>query len=249
MESLRTVMDHGQREVEPVTGERMHLLDLDRELGEPVPPRERAAAHAAALVAVHDLPVGPWEPDLDSAPVGGFLIVHGCLTREMSVLGRATAVDFLAQGDVLHTAGEPVMTSVPAQATWSVLEPTRLALLDDRFLAAVQPWPQLTASLLARQERRCNWLAHILATSHLPPVEMRIQVLFWLFADRWGHKTSSGVSVPIPLTHLNIARLIGAQRPTVTTALNRLIEDGHLEPAGHWHWTLHGDPPDELRQQ
>lgn len=231
-----------------MTGERMHVLDLDRQLAEPVPPRELAAAHAAALVAVHDLPAGPWAPDLDSAPVGGFLVVHGCLTREMSVLGRPTAVDFLAQGDVLHTVVEPVMTSVPAQSTWSVLEPTRLALLDEAFLAAVQPWPQLTASLLARLERRCDWLAHILASSHLPAVEMRIQVLFWLFADRGSHKTSSGVSVPIPLTHVDIARLIGAQRPTVTTALNRLIEDGHLELTGHWHWTLHGDPPDELRQ-
>lgn len=231
-----------------MTDERVPVFDLDRELGEQLPLQEFAAANAAALVAVEDVPTGPWEPEAHTAPVGGFLVVRGCVSREVSVLGEITAVDFLAHGDVLHPAVEPVMTSVPAAASWSVLEPTRLALLDAAFLTAVQPWPQVTAALLARQERRCNWLAHVLATSHLPRVELRILVLFWLFADRWGHKTPRGVNVPIPLTHLNIARLIGAQRPTVTTSLNRLIEEGQLEPTGHWHWTLHGAPPDGLPQ-
>jgi Mn-dependent DtxR family transcriptional regulator len=40
------------------------------------------------------------------------------------------------------------------------------------------------------------------------------------------------VTVPIPLTHVNIARLIGAQRPTVTTSLNKLLADGQLAHEG-----------------
>ena len=228
--------------------DRVPVFDMDPELAELVPSGELGAARSAALVAVRELATGRWEPEGERVPAGGFLVLQGCLSREMSVLGETTAVDFLAHGDVLHPAAEPAMISVPAGASWSVLEPTRLALLDAAFLISVQSWPHVTASLLRRQERRCNWLAHMLAISHLPRVETRILVLFWLFADRWGHRTAGGVSVPIPLTHLSIARLIGSQRPTVTTALNHLIDAGHLAHGGNGRWTLHGDPPSRLRE-
>ena len=231
-----------------MSADHVPMFDIDPELAELVPSGELGPARSAALVAVQELAPGSWEPEAQGAPVGGFLVVHGCLSREVSVLGETMAVDFLAHGDVLHPSSEPPMTSVPAGASWSVLEPTRLALLDAAFLTSVQAWPQVTAALLRRQERRCNWLAHVLAISHLPRVETRILVLFWLFADRWGRRTGRGVDVPIPLTHLNIARLIGARRPTVTTALNHLIDAGHVAHVENGHWTLHGEPPDRLRQ-
>lgn len=222
-------------------GERLSVLDLEPELAELLPRDRLDEARAAALAVVNDLPAGPWAPE--RAPAGGFLIVHGCLSHEVAVLGKTTAIDFLAHGDVFHTAVAPVMTSVAAESSWHVLEPTRVALLDERFLTAVQPWPHLTAALLLRQERRSAWLAHILAISHLPRVPSRVLVLLWLFADRWGHRTGSFVQVPIPLTHLEIARLIGARRPTVTTILNQLIASGRVAHTRQGHWILYGEPP------
>jgi CRP/FNR family cyclic AMP-dependent transcriptional regulator len=226
---------------------RVPLLAMDPDLGELVPTDQLDAARAAALVLVGDLEVGPWQPQSGMLPPAGFLVLEGCLSREVSLFGEAMAVDFLGHGDVLLPSAEPVMTSLPNGQSWSVLEPTRLALLDTPFLASVQPWPQLAASLSARHERRCNWLAHVLAISHLPRVETRILALFWLFADRWGRRNASGVTVPIPLTHVNIARLIGAQRPTVTTSLNKLRADGQLTHEGHGYWKLRGELPEKLR--
>jgi CRP/FNR family cyclic AMP-dependent transcriptional regulator len=83
------------------------------------------------------------------------------------------------------------------------------ALLDAAFVQPLSAWPQVVANLLRRQERRADWLAHVLAISHLPGVELRVHVLFWLFADRWGRRRGNAVTVPIPLTHLAVARLIG----------------------------------------
>ncbi len=230
-----------------MTSDRVPLLDVDPDLGELVPRDQLGSARAAALVLVRDLEMGPWEPERDTLPAAGLLVLAGCLSREVSLLGEAMAVDFLAHGDVLQPSVEPVMTSLSNGQSWSVLQPTRLALLDAAFLASVQPWPQLAASLLRRHERRCSWLAHVLAISHLPRVETRILALFWLFADRWGRRSASGVTVPIPLTHVNIARLIGAQRPTVTTTLNKLLADGQLTHEGHGYWKLRSEPPDRLR--
>jgi CRP/FNR family cyclic AMP-dependent transcriptional regulator len=227
--------------------ERFPLLHMDPDLGELVPAHQLDAVRVAALVVVEDLEVGPWEPESDTLPTAGYLVLEGCLSREVSLLGEAMAVDFLPHGDVLQPSLEPVMTSLANGQSWSVLEPTRLAVLDAAFLASVQPWPQVTASLLVPQERRCSWLAHVLAISHLPRVETRILALFWLFADRWGRRNADGVTVPIPLTHVNIARLIGAQRPTVTTSLNKLMAGGQLTHEGGGYWKLHGLPPDRLR--
>ncbi len=101
-------------------------------------------------------------------------------------------------------------------------------MLDRDFLLGVQRWPEVTAALLRRQERRAEWLSSVLAISHLPRVELRVLVLSWQFGDRWGKVRGGEVSVPIPLTHRNVARLIGARRPTVTTALGRLAEAGQV---------------------
>jgi hypothetical protein len=52
--------------------------------------------------------------------------------------------------------------------------------------------------------------------------------LFGHFGDRWGRVTPAGIHVPVLLTHDRIAQLVGAQRPTVTTALNDLHRRGRL---------------------
>jgi CRP/FNR family cyclic AMP-dependent transcriptional regulator len=224
------------------------VLEVDPELAEAVPSAELARARRELRVPVRSVGTGWWEPGRGSQPPGGFLVLEGCIAREVAVLGETTAVDFLAGGDLVRPGQEPALVSVPAESAWVVLEAARLAVLDADFLAAVRPWPQVVAALLARQERRAEWLAHVLAISHLPRVETRVLTLFWLFADRWGRRRGAEVAVPIPLTHLNIARLVGAQRPTVTTVLNKLIETGDLAQERTGHWLLRSDPPSRARR-
>jgi DNA-binding IclR family transcriptional regulator len=58
--------------------------------------------------------------------------------------------------------------------------------------------------------------------------------------------TPTGVLVPMPLTHTWLARLVGAQRPSVTTALKQLADQGLVERLTDGSWLLKGDPPAEL---
>jgi CRP/FNR family cyclic AMP-dependent transcriptional regulator len=99
----------------------------------------------------------------------GFLVLEGCIAREVSILGQTAAVEFLAEGDLLRPSGKVGAASVDSRVVWRALEPTRLAVLDRDFLLTVKPWPELTAGLLERQERRADWLANVLAISHLAP--------------------------------------------------------------------------------
>jgi CRP/FNR family cyclic AMP-dependent transcriptional regulator len=72
--------------------------------------------------------------------------------------------------------------------------------------------------------------------------------MMWYLADRWGKVTPDGVHLPLRLTHQTLGRLVGAQRPSVTTALKQLAAEGRLTREGDGTWMLHGDPPDTLER-
>ena len=55
--------------------------------------------------------------------------------------------------------------------------------------------------------------------------------------------TREGVAVRLPLTHRMLAELVGARRPTVTTALGQLEDRGALTRRPPDEWLLHGGPP------
>ena len=95
---------------------------------------------------------------------------------------------------------------------------------------------------------RAQSLAIALAVSHLRHVDARLHVLMWYLADRWGKVRPDGINVPLKLTHQALGRLVGAQRPSVTTALKQLAESGLLTRAGDGTWLLHGDPPETLQR-
>ena len=55
-------------------------------------------------------------------------------------------------------------------------------------------------------------------------------------------------SVPLPLTHHMLGRIIRAQRPSVTAALKQLREHGFLTRGPDGTWVIHGDPAEQLRE-
>ena len=65
-------------------------------------------------------------------------------------------------------------------------------------------------------------LTLIQAVTHLPRVHARLLLLFWVLAERNGRVSPRGVSLRLPVTHDVLAMLVGALRPTVTLALQRL---------------------------
>jgi hypothetical protein len=107
-----------------MTDERVRVLDADPELAEGLSAADAASASQSASAPVHTVRPGAWQPDLhygDSIPPGGLLVLEACVSREVSVLGMTTAVDFLAHGDLLHVADERPLLSVSSSASWVVL--------------------------------------------------------------------------------------------------------------------------------
>jgi hypothetical protein len=220
----------------------IRLLEVDVELGDGLTPEDRVIAERALLVPTTTLDTGPWDPRREeSRPIAGLLVLDGILTREIVFAGRATT-ELLGAGDVLHPWDDDLQfEALPFTVSWHVHATCRFALLDTRFAMAAGRWPALLGAVGGRHIRRARSLAFQRAISQLPRVDDRLLVLLWSQAERWGRVGREGVRLPLNLPHRTLATLVGARRPSVTTALTGLSRDGLVErtPEG---WLLHGDP-------
>jgi hypothetical protein len=225
------------------------VLDEDHDLYDCVPDSERPRAIAETVARVESLDRGLWdEPDSPENHRDGFglLVLDGMIARRVT-LGRFDCTELLGQGDLLRPwsfAGAS-LASVPSKVTWNVVEPVRLAALDRRFALTVAPWPEIAATLMDRIVQRTRWLAFQLAVSHVVRVDTRLLLMMWHFADRWGRMTKDGARVSLPVTHSVLASVVGARRPSVTTALGRLQARGLIARLPDGAWLLHGSPPDD----
>lgn len=231
-------------------GDTISIVDADPELGELLDEAERKRARREAVTAIRRLSVGEWDAANAIEPEShhrGFLIIEGLLTREVEVLGRR-CVEVLGDGDVLRPwLWDQDGAHVKAEVGWVVLEPTSLAVLDHSLVVRMNPWPALGVELFSRATRRAHSLAVALAISHHTRVDDRLLLTLWHLADRWGKVTPAGVALPLPLPHERLAKLVGAHRPSVTTAMGELVRDGVLSRGAGRRWLLHGSPPHEIR--
>lgn len=153
----------------------------------------------------------------------GLLIVEGLLSHRICVASRES-VELLGPGDLLRPWIELEDLSVPYEAGWHVEAPTRLAVLDADFSTGVAAWPEIVSALMDRLTLRTRWLGGDLAIASARGMETRLLLALWYCADRWGRVTADGVVIPLPLTHALLAEVIGARRPSVTTAGSDLEE-------------------------
>jgi len=157
--------------------------------------------------------------------------------------------ELLGQRDILRPWNEDcAFTVAEIDAKWTVLEPLRVAILDHRFAAVAGRWPTIIDVILSRMALRARCLAVHLAVTRLTRVDVRVLVMLWFLAERWGRVTREGVVVPLRLTHQVLANLTGAQRPSVTTALGELGKGGLVARRPDGTWLLHGEVPEDLRR-
>src|SRR5918992_1202379 len=76
----------------------------------------------------------------------------------------------------------------------------------------------------------------------------RLLALLWCLAERWGRVVPGGVLVTLRLPHRTLAGMVGARRPSVTTALGQLMARGDIERRPDGSWLLRGQPPEPRAQ-
>ncbi len=226
----------------------IEVLAYDRELVAGLDRAGRESARSDGFAPLVEVGRGRWDSEsFESPDPGGYglLVLAGFLTRRVGQGGRFGA-ELLGTGDLLRpwqTVGGAA--SIPFEPVWDVITDTQLAVLGDSFARQVSPYPSVATQLASRAMLRSRYLAISMAIVHQPRIETRLHMLFWHFADRWGRVKRDGVTLDIPLTHELLGELVGARRPTVSTAMAALTRDGKVERAPQG-WRLLGGPPREL---
>jgi CRP/FNR family cyclic AMP-dependent transcriptional regulator len=221
------------------------LVELDPDLGLLLSDERLEAARRELRVAVHVLETGPWEAvRLSSTSPGhiGLLVLDGVLAREVLV-SDTISTELLGPGDVIrpwHLNDGPTLLRYAVR--WNVLSRSRIALLDRRFAGPLAAFPEVNAAIIDRINQRALRLSVTQAISQLNRVDRRLLALFWHLAERWGRMTADGVALPMTLSHRMLGQLIGARRPTVSTALSELVKEGEVRRRDDGTWLLTGSP-------
>ena len=234
-------------ETAPTGGNRCRILHEDPELGDALSPGEREQAAEDCIASTMRAPRGRWVAEWDDRVRGGIglLILDGLLLRRVGIDGRFGA-ELLGEGDLLRPwQGDETDSSLSQTTRWRVLEATRFAVLDVEAARCLAAYPEVTGSLVGRALGRARNLSINMAIVHQARVHIRLQMLLWHLADRWGRVRSEGVILPLHLTHAVLADLVAARRPTVTTALTQLGREGRVVASDDG-WLLSGEPPGEL---
>lgn len=207
------------------------------------------AAARAAVARVVQLPSGSWSPsELVDGRAMGLLILDDLIIRRVGVGGRFGA-ELLGEGNLLRPwQREDTGATLPRTGRWRALRPSRIAILNGDFAARMGRFPEVTSMLFARAVRRSRHAVVAMAIVHQPRVDVRLQMLFWELADRWGTVHADGVHVPLQVTPDVLADVVAARRQTVSKALGELAERGAIAWMGE-HWLLSGGPPIKLQSR
>lgn len=219
------------------------ILEEEPDLAEGLSPEDRRAAIRAFRAPVITVGRPRWEPpEYDPERTYGLLVLSGLLGRRVKV-GPAAGMELLSCGDILRPWDEPTLWGmIPPELDWRVFRPTRLAVLDERITALIGRRPELVVNFSGRLLRRARSVAYLMAISHQTRVEDKLLATLWHLASNWGRVTTEGVSIPFRLTHEVLGEILGAQRPSVTTALRRLQAAGQVKRGRDGGYVLLEDP-------
>jgi CRP-like cAMP-binding protein len=204
------------------------LLDVDPDLAEGLSPEDRESARRLLIARVETVPPGSWRPP-PQEPVPRTIAVLVCagLAVRRGSLGGRSSVELLGEGDVLRPWDDDTF-ALPIDVSWRVLERLRLVVVDERLAPVLGRYPTVLSAILQRAVRRSRFQSVQHLISGLPAVEQRLLLTLMQLADRWGRVRPGGIFVPIRMSHEMLAGLVGARRPSVTSAIGNLQREGAI---------------------
>jgi CRP/FNR family transcriptional regulator, cyclic AMP receptor protein len=220
----------------------LSLVELDSELNVHKPGWSAPGDRRLAARTLH-LAEGPFDPgEFVPNPDGwlGLLITGGQLLVEIEA-GRGPTGWLVGPEDILRP-WEMDGLALTTDATWTALGESEIVLLDGEFARRTLGIPDVLQTLLTKSAQSTHWLLAKSLITATPVIEERLLLLFALIGERWGRATPEGVMISLPLTHRVLASLVGARRPSVSTALGALDEEGLVSRVPRDGWLARRPP-------
>lgn len=96
----------------------------------------------------------------------------------------------------------------------------------DKFLELVTSQPQVFYMLVSRLINRLDVFSQRMEQLAFGHAKERVASALLLLAERFGKKKKGGICIQIPLTHKDIASLLGLTRETVSIKMKKLEKKG-----------------------
>ena len=103
----------------------------------------------------------------------------------------------------------------------------------DDLNGAIEQSPELASAIVTGMSRRMTELQTLVEHLLVRDTSVRLAVTLMNLATRFGRPAAGGMTaISIPLTHQNLANMIGSNRVTVTRKLLELQEEGLVRSLG-----------------
>lgn len=128
-----------------------------------------------------------------------------------------------------------LLDDVPRSATVISMEQSVLLSLNKRdFARILESFPRMSIPMLRQLTRRVRVLTDDIASMAFLDSYSRVTRKLLTLADEMGEATADGhVLIDRPLTHQQLANLVGTTRETVTKILNEMKDNGLLSIRRH----------------
>ena len=187
-----------------------------------------AAIRAGGIPTVVVAP-GDWRPAGLRRRRQVSVVAEGLVAWRTAVVGGQSVV-LTGPGDVLLPHGDPAGGPVPGALSWRPLTHLRLAVIEERVLAAAGA--ELTEALLAARGRAAALQSLLTAATRIGRMDRRLLTILWLLAGRWGHADEEGLHADLPLTQSTLALVAGAHAGTVEDTLAAMLTEGRIRLDG-----------------
>src|SRR6185312_6906742 len=154
----------------------VYVLDHDAGLRAALPESQRARARQHAVAGVIELQVGDWDPATDDGSDAelGLLLLEGLMIRDVTI-ADARCGELVGPGVLLRPCDNRGSDApMRHEVGWRVVEPTRLAVLDRRFVRVAAHWPTIMTALVARATERAHNLGVMVSIHSLKRVDARL---------------------------------------------------------------------------
>ncbi|MCL6637015.1 MAG: Crp/Fnr family transcriptional regulator [Alicyclobacillus sp.] len=206
----------------PVRGRDLRAVELFRDLSDQELARVRALA-VERLVAKGELVF------LEGQPRTAVYFIQRGLVKVWKVdeEGREHIVSILGAGQMFPHVG--FFQDSPYPGTAQAVEASVLLAIDcvkfDELLAAS---PDITRKLLRVMGEKILQLQEKLRELAVLDARARVLALVRHLADEYGHVRPDGVHVHLPVTHSELAHMVGLTRESVNRIWNQLRREGKL---------------------
>jgi CRP/FNR family cyclic AMP-dependent transcriptional regulator len=166
-----------------------------------------------------------------------FAVVSGFLVARLSgPIGHCA--ELIGPSEIVVCA-DAALLPLDARVEWTGAGAAKVAWVDEVAWAALLRHPRWAGALISSQSERAEAARALHAITMMTRVDDRVLRALWLLAERFGRVGPRGTLVDAPVSHRLLGELIGARRPSVTTAVTNLSARGDLSRDDDGRWLLH----------